>query len=678
MSSLIGIVRRIVIAGWLAIALPVALAPAEDWPTYQHDAARSGITSEKLPLPLVESWAFQPRHAPEPAWGSPKAEAVEGILEMRRIHFDDALQVAVADGRVYFGSSADGKVWCLDASTGQVLWTKIAGRYRLPVVSAFGLLLAAPVTAADARGKKKDEGVFDPAPVHRYSLEIPEEGLAVLRKDRKEENRRTYVRATFREYDVVMRDVGVHLKGGAGSFRQLGDKPAFTIKFDHFVPGQKYRGLQKLSLNNAVQDPTYLSDLLGNELFRAAGVPAPRIGHARLALNGKDQGFYVVLEAITSDFLRRSFGDSTGNLYKGPGDVDGDLFVDPQSPSTNRADIKALTATAAEPDRNKRRERMAAVLDLDRFASFLALETINWHWDGYSVGQNNFDIYHDPVSDRLVFFPHDQDQLFGEPGGSIYPQPRGLVAQAFRSTPWGGKLYRERLATLRAKLLDPDAVAKRLEDLAKKINPIITEIDAEQGKAHREAVARFIERIRERSKSIREQLDRPEPEPPKALAFEGRKARTSGWESRTTLGQPRFARSDSGGQEGGSALRISAPEKDAWCGSFRTSVILPPGRYRFGGLMKTKGVEPLAEGGDGTHEPSGAALRISGKQPSRKLLGDRDWTWVEFDFEVEATEGEGDSAVGSADLVCELRASRGTVWFDEGSLEVIRVYNQKE
>jgi len=127
MSSLIGIVRRIVIAGWLAIALPIALAPAEDWPTYQHDAARSGITSEKLPLPLVESWAFQPRHAPEPAWGSPKAEAVEGILEMRRIHFDDALQVAVADGRVYFGSSADGKVWCLDASTGRILWTKITG-----------------------------------------------------------------------------------------------------------------------------------------------------------------------------------------------------------------------------------------------------------------------------------------------------------------------------------------------------------------------------------------------------------------------------------------------------------------------------------------------------------------------------------------------------------------------
>jgi len=112
---------------WAAILIAAAPLRAEDWPTYQHDAARSGVTSEKLPLPLVECWVFRPRHAPEPAWGPPKAGPVENILELRRVHFDDALQVAVAGGRVYFGSSADGKVYCLDASTGQVLWTKITG-----------------------------------------------------------------------------------------------------------------------------------------------------------------------------------------------------------------------------------------------------------------------------------------------------------------------------------------------------------------------------------------------------------------------------------------------------------------------------------------------------------------------------------------------------------------------
>jgi spore coat protein H len=553
---------------------------------------------------------------------------------------------------------------------------------------SLGLIVAAvlcfngvPGMAADKQGRRvrNDEGVFDPAPVHCYRIEISEDGLAILRKDsRQDENQRVYVKATLREGNDVYPDVGIHLKGGAGSFRQLGEKPAFTIKFDQFVPRQRYHGLQKISLNNAVQDPTYLSDLIGNELFRTAGVPAPRIGHARLELNGKDQGFYVVLEAITRDFLRRAFVDSSGNLYKGPGDVDGDIFVDSKSPSKERLDLKALAAAAAEPDRNERQAKMGAILDLDRFASFLAMETINWHWDGYSMAQNNYDIYHDPVSNRLVFFPHDQDQLFGEPGGSIYPHLNGLVARAFRNTSWGGEAYRTRLTALREKVFDPDRLAKRISSLAAKLQPLISETDPEQGKAHREAVEAWVQRIRERAKSIQEQLHEPEPCPPTRLVFEGPKSRPSGWESQTALGQPRFGISDRGGHEQGRALRISAPEKDAWCGSFRTEVILPPGRYYFAGLLKTKGVKPLGAEDDKTDSPSGACLRISGQQPLQKLLGDCDWTWMRFNFTVEQTEGEGELAIGRAELICELRASQGTAWFDEESLEVVQLDGRKD
>ena len=522
-----------------------------------------------------------------------------------------------------------------------------------------------------AHGKKPEEGVFDPAPVHRYSLEIPEEGLATLRDDRKEDNRRTYVKATFREGDLVLREVGVHLKGNSGSFRQLGEKPGFTIKFDHFVPGQKYRGLQKLSLNNSVQDPTYLSDLLGNELFRAAGIPAPRIGHALLTLNGKVQGLYVVLEAISHDFLRRSFGDPSGNLYKGAGDIDGDIFVDARSPSKSRADLKALVTAAAEPDRNQREKSMGALLDLDRFATFLALENMNWHWDGYSMAQNNFGIYHDPVSDRLVFFPHDQDQLFGEPEGSIYPKLNGLVARAFRSTPWGGRLYRERLAALQSKLLNDNVIAARLEALTKKINPVITEIDTQQGKAQLEAVTNLIQQIRKRSQSIGQQLRQPEPPPLAPLIFEGRIAKVAGWESRNSNGHLRFAHANTGGQEEKGALRISNVDQNPAGGSFRTSVILPAGRYRFGGLIKTKGVAAGREQEEKS-QPEGAALRISGKQPPERVFGDQDWTWIEFGFEVAATEKVGDVKIGPVELICELQSSRGTAWFDEDSLEIIR------
>ena len=114
--------------------LALALAPilgssvrAEDWPTYRRDINRSGITSEKLQFPLAENWSFRARHAPQPAWGDPKPVPIEEILELRRAHFDDVFQVVAAGDAVYFGSSANGKVYCLDASTGRIRWTSFTG-----------------------------------------------------------------------------------------------------------------------------------------------------------------------------------------------------------------------------------------------------------------------------------------------------------------------------------------------------------------------------------------------------------------------------------------------------------------------------------------------------------------------------------------------------------------------
>ncbi|MBI5683502.1 MAG: PQQ-binding-like beta-propeller repeat protein [Verrucomicrobia bacterium] len=110
----------------LAAAL-CSLAGAEDWPTYRRDIARSGVTPEKIAMPLAESWVYRPRHAPTPAWEPPRDVPVEGFLELPRIRFDDANHTVVAGSALYFGSSADNKVYCLDAGSGRVRWTFFTG-----------------------------------------------------------------------------------------------------------------------------------------------------------------------------------------------------------------------------------------------------------------------------------------------------------------------------------------------------------------------------------------------------------------------------------------------------------------------------------------------------------------------------------------------------------------------
>src|SRR5205085_8728713 len=124
-------------------------------------------------------------------------------------------------------------------------------------------------------------------------------------------------KATLKEGDKVYTDIGVHLKGAAGSFRGIDDKPSLTLNMNKFGALQRFHGLDKFHLANSLQDPSYVSELICGELFRAAGVPASRVRHAVVSVNGRRRGLYYLKEGYDSGFLKRSFGDSHGTFYDG-------------------------------------------------------------------------------------------------------------------------------------------------------------------------------------------------------------------------------------------------------------------------------------------------------------------------------------------------------------------------
>ena len=65
-----------------------------DWPCYNADPQRSGITAEKLNFPLAPAWTYHPAQAPQPAW--PEPGRVLNLLD-----FDYAFQPVVAGGLVF-------------------------------------------------------------------------------------------------------------------------------------------------------------------------------------------------------------------------------------------------------------------------------------------------------------------------------------------------------------------------------------------------------------------------------------------------------------------------------------------------------------------------------------------------------------------------------------------------
>jgi spore coat protein CotH len=259
-------------------------------------------------------------------------------------------------------------------------------------------------------------------------IEIKGTNLANLQR-----NDRVSVRATVRDGDTVYEDVGIHVKGAAGSRRSLSENPALTLNFDKFQEHQKFHGLDKIHLNNSVQDGSLMSELLCGYLFRAAGVPAARTTHARVRLNGRDLGLYVVKEGFNKSFLRQYFKNVNGNLYDGGflREISEPLQQMSGNETNGYAPLQAVVAAAQEPDPAKRMQRLERVLDLDRFLSLMAMEVMTWHWDGYAMKRNNYRVYHDPDTDRIVFFAHGMDQMFWEPNGPVLPPNLdGLVARS--------------------------------------------------------------------------------------------------------------------------------------------------------------------------------------------------------------------------------------------------------
>ena len=116
---------------------------AEDWPTYRHDNRRSGVSSEQLPAQLKETWTYKSPAPPQTAWSGPaKWDAFSGNKDLQSMrNFDPAFFVTTAGQDVYFGSSVDNAVHCIDARTGKERWVFFTdSAVRFPPTVANGKL----------------------------------------------------------------------------------------------------------------------------------------------------------------------------------------------------------------------------------------------------------------------------------------------------------------------------------------------------------------------------------------------------------------------------------------------------------------------------------------------------------------------------------------------------------
>ena len=355
------------------------------------------------------------------------------------------------------------------------------------------------------RKPDRSDAFFQRGEIPRLKIEIAQTEL-----ERLQQNNREYVRARVIENDKAeYQSVGIKLKGAAGSFRGLDDRPALTLNFDKFRDGQKFHDLDKIHLNNSVQDASYLNEIICSELFLAAGVPTPRTSHARVWLNGRDLGFYVLKEGFDKTFLKRYFKDPSGNLYDSGllQEIDADLEKDSGDGPDDRSDLAALANAAREGDQEKRWNRLAKLLDVDQFLTFMALEQMCSHWDGYCNARNNYRVYFDPATGRAHFFPHGMDQMFGDPHFGVLQTPGAMVAEAVLSNPKWRMRYRERLVELLPLFSPGDKLSQRLDEIHARTRPVLAGMGEEHAREHDGQLRHLKGQLAARAKNLQQQLN---------------------------------------------------------------------------------------------------------------------------------------------------------------------------
>jgi len=386
------------------------------------------------------------------------------------------------------------------------------------VAVAFGSVAAQPSPEKKAAVAETDK-FFAEGKIPNLIITVGMKEADSLRREA-----RKYVKATIKDGDKTYTDVGIHLRGSAGSFRGFDDKPGLTINMDKFTEDLTYRGMDKFHLANSAQDPSYLSELICGEICMAVGVPAARISHATVTLNNRKLGMFYLKEGYDKNFLRKHFKNSNGNFYDGGflRDIDQPLdLISTKKDVADRKDLKALLEAAREPDKTKRFERLEKVLDLNEFLSMMVVEVIMSDWDGYPMKPNNYRIYHDPDRDKMIFIPSGMDQMFGDVNWSILPGFNAIVARAIIETPEGKKRYIARFREIMKTAYKPEELVKKLDEAEKRVQPVLASVDANAGRDYKNHVDRLRNAIRQRAKIVETQLAGYEDSTGKPLDSEG-------------------------------------------------------------------------------------------------------------------------------------------------------------
>lgn len=311
-----------------------------------------------------------------------------------------------------------------------------------------------------------------------------------------------YLPAEFDWADVHYDSIGVRFKGNSSYFAYPGVKKSFKLDIDEYVEGQEIHGLDKVNLNNAFMDPSFVREPCCYELCEATGLATVRTNYAALYINGTYWGLYVLVEQVDQEFLASRFGPTEdGNLWKG--DPKGTLeYLGPQEElyydfyelenHEEENDWSALVRLADGLNNTPTYQlidSLHAQMDVNSALAMLAVDLLTVNLDSYLGRCCNYYVYQRTLDGRMTFINWDVNEawgVFNQWGYSVtqleqlspfwsdprYGEDRPL-GEVLWPIPEYESIYVGHLKKLMATAADPDTLLARMEVLRDLIRPYV-------------------------------------------------------------------------------------------------------------------------------------------------------------------------------------------------------------
>ncbi|MFS0837475.1 CotH kinase family protein [Paenibacillus sp. 1P03SA] len=178
-------------------------------------------------------------------------------------------------------------------------------------------------------------------------------------------------------------------------------------------------------LNAEYDDPSLIRNALSFRFFRMIGVPSPHTRHVVLTIDGRNEGVYVLIEAVKRSFFRRR-GILMKSLMYASNDRANFSLKDPDTRKRKKtlfAGYDLIIGTGGDREKMKafiqslhalKGDRLKVFLekhvDLDNYLRWLAGAVMTGNYDGF---EHNYAIYEHKPTGKYRMIPWDYEGTWG-------------------------------------------------------------------------------------------------------------------------------------------------------------------------------------------------------------------------------------------------------------------------